>query len=125
MNSTLIAGTCIVTCALISYSIAVITEQRKMAIGRFGLFFFTLGVLLDITATIFMIIGSKNIPITFHGVLGYSALTGMLIDAILMWRTWLRTAPMAKKLHLFTRIAYAWWVVAYFAGGFIAMTKAV
>ncbi len=122
MNPTLMAGTAIVTVALIAYSIAVINEQRKRKISGFVLFFLTAGICLDITATVFMIIGSHRIPITFHGVLGYSALAGMLTDTVLIWKTRLRkTETVSKKLHIYTRIAYLWWVIAYFAGGFIAM----
>ena len=122
MNPTLMAGTAIVSVALIAYSIAVINEQLKRKISGFVLFFLTAGICLDITATVFMIIGSHRIPITFHGVLGYSALAGMLTDTVLIWKTRLRkTETVSKKLHIYTRIAYLWWVIAYFAGGFIAM----
>lgn len=124
MNQTLMMGTFIVTCALVAYTIAVITEQKKHAISLFVLILLTVGVSLDITATIFMIVGSKNIPLTFHGVIGYSALAGMLADTILLWRRKYKSEyAVSKKLHLYTRIAYLWWVVAYFAGGFIAMFK--
>ena len=130
MNPTLMAGTAIVTVALIAYSVGVIHEQRRRKISGFVLFFLTAGICLDITATIFMIIGSHHIPITFHGVLGYSALGGMLIDTILIWKARLqprlrprlkKTETVSKNLHLYTRIAYLWWVIAYFAGVFIAM----
>ncbi len=122
MNSTLIAGTVIVTFALISYSIGVITEQRKHSITRFVLTFLTIGITLDITSTIVMIVGSSNIPITFHGCLGYSALTVMLVDTICIWRLKLRhVEAVPRKLHLYTRFAYAWWVIAYIAGSLIAM----
>jgi len=122
MNSTLIAGTIIVTFALISYSIGVITEQRKHAITRFILTFLTIGITLDITSTLVMRVGSSNIPITFHGCLGYSALTVMLVDTICIWRLKLRRVEsVPRKLHLYTRFAYAWWVIAYIAGSMIAM----
>jgi hypothetical protein len=122
MNTTLTIGTVIVTLALISYSCAVITEQRKRLLSRFVLTFLTIGVILDITATCFMIAGSRRIPITFHGLLGYSALGAMLYDTILIWKAWLRGARSApKSLHIYTRFAYAWWVLAYVAGAFIAM----
>jgi hypothetical protein len=124
MNPTLMAGTGIVTCALISYSLAVVTEQRKHLVTRFVLTFLTIGIILDITATVFMIIGSHNIPITVHGLLGYSALGAMLTDTILIWK--FHRGPggsgaVPRKLHLYTRIAYSWWVLAYLAGGVIAM----
>ena len=51
MNALLITGSIIVTAALASYSIAVITEQLKKVINRTTLIFITLGITLDITAT--------------------------------------------------------------------------
>ena len=84
MKTILILGTSIVNLALISYSIAVITEQRRHALSSRVLVFLSMGLVLDITATILMIIGSENPAFTLHGLIGYSSLTGMLIDAILL-----------------------------------------
>ena len=67
MNPTLIKAVTVVTFALVFYSIAVITEQRKSSITGFVLTFLTLGVMLDISSTTLMIIGSGKIPITIHG----------------------------------------------------------
>lgn len=122
MNPTIVKAVIVVTCALVSYSIAVITEQRKSSITKFVLIFLTLGVTLDITSTILMIMGSSGI--TYHGFIGWSALLVMLIDAILIWRYWLKnkSATVSRGLNLYTRYAYVWWVVAYIAGAFIAMT---
>jgi EamA domain-containing membrane protein RarD len=81
-----------------------------------------MGIILDITATCFMIAGSHRIPITFHGILGYSALTAMFVDTILIWKTRIGGALRPSgKLHLYTRFAFGWWVLAYFAGGFVAV----
>lgn len=116
-------GTTIVTGALIFYSIAVITEQRKKTLSPFIMTCLTIGIVMDVTATAFMIAGSKNLPFTVHGFLGYSALLSMLIDTILTWRFWKSAnmrQPVPRGLHLYTRCAYAWWVLAYFAGGLIA-----
>ena len=122
MNSILVTGTIIVTCALIFYSISVISEQRKKTLTPLILATRTIGVVLDITATAFMIAGSRNIPFTFHGLLGYSALAAMLIDTILVWRYAKKQnlRPVSPGLKLYTRIAYLWWVMAYLAGGLIA-----
>lgn len=123
MNPTLIKGTIIVTCALIAYSIAVISEQRKKKISPLILAFLTGGILLDMTATIFMIIGTRHIRLTLHGLIGYSALAAMLAATIIIWRAFLRQQPaLSKKAHLYARLAYAWWVVGYFAGAIMAMT---
>ena len=123
MNPTLVRAVIVVTFALVFYSIGVITEQRSKALSRFSLGFITTGLVFDISSTALMIAGSGNIPITVHGFIGYSALTVMLVDTILLWRHWRRwrTAPLPRKLNLYTRIAYAWWVVAYVAGAIIAM----
>jgi hypothetical protein len=124
MNPVLIRAVIVVTFALITYSIGVIIEQRKQFISRGVRVFITAGVTLDIASTALMIIGSGKIPITVHGFIGYSALTVMLIDTILIWRHWSknRTAPVSRALNIYTRCAYGWWVVAYVAGAVIAMT---
>ena len=77
MNPLLKAGTAIVILALASYSLAILTEQRRRVISGFVLTFLTLGVALDITATTFMILGSSNTPFSVHGLLGYTSLAGM------------------------------------------------
>jgi FtsH-binding integral membrane protein len=113
----------IVTGALVFYSMAVITEQRKKLLSSFIMTYLTIGIILDVTATAFMIAGSRKLPFTFHGILGYSALLAMLIDTILTWRHWKgsnMSQPVPRGLHLYTRFAYLWWVLAYFAGGLIA-----
>ncbi len=116
-------GTVIVTFALIFYSIFIFAEQRHQVLTAFIVATLTLGVALDITSTTVMIVGSRNIQITPHGLLGYSALTGMLIDAILIWRHWRsnnKTLPISRRLNRYTRIAYGWWVLAYIAGAVLA-----
>jgi len=85
----------------------------------------TLGVIFDIAATACMIIGSTKSPFTLHGVLGYSSLTLMLIDAVLIWRFHL-TAPgqvVPRPLHLYSRIAYIWWLLAYVTGTTLVMLR--
>lgn len=122
MSPVLIAGVTIVNLALIAYSVAIITEQRKKTVNAFVLTFITAGVVLDITATICMILGSANSFATIHGLIGYSALAVMLIDAVLLWKLWLlKRAPVTvnHKLHLYSRYAYAWWVIAYITGALI------
>ena len=124
-----------VTLALLFYSIAVITEQRQGALSKRVLLFLTAGIACDISSTILMIAGSRHIPITLHGFIGYSALIVMLIDTVLIWRLWtgariradaagltVATAvEMPRGLHLYTRLAYGWWVIAYIAGAIISI----
>jgi len=124
MNILLMIGSFVVTLALIAYSIGIITEQRKHKIGRTVMRFVTIGIILDIIATTFMIVGSPNSPFTYHGFLGYSALGVMLIDVILIWRLKLKEgidAEVPKGLHLYSRYAYTWWVIAFITGGLMVI----
>jgi EamA domain-containing membrane protein RarD len=123
LNPTLFRAVAVVTLALIFYSLGVINEQRKHYVTPRILLFLTLGVILDISSTILMIIGARKIPITVHGFIGYSALILMLTDTILIWRHWRhnRQTPISNRLNWYTRIAYGWWVAAYIAGAVIAM----
>ena len=123
MNPVIIRAVIIVTFALLFYSIAVVTEQRKYAVSKRVLWFLTAGVLFDIASTVFMIVGSTNIPLTVHGVIGYTALLVMLVDAILIWRHWGRNGDgrIPRGLHLYTRIAYSWWVIAYIVGAIMSV----
>jgi len=118
LNSVIIRAVIVVSFALIFYSVAVITEQKKSAVTKLVLLFLTGGVLLDISSTLLMIIGSTNIPLTVHGVIGYTALLAMLIDTILIWKHWVRNGGEAipRNVHIYTRFAYGWWVIAYIVG---------
>lgn len=125
MNNLSITGALLVTLALISYSTAILSEQIKKKIIPRVMVFITLGVGLDITATLFMILGSRNSPFTFHGSLGYLALVVMIIECALLWNLLLKQgmrADVPDRLHRYSLLAYAWWVVAYITGSLIALT---
>jgi hypothetical protein len=126
MSPVLLAGVIIVNLALVSYSVAIIMEQRKKSVNVFVLTILTIGVVFDITATICMIIGSANSFATLHGLLGYSALAAMTVDAVLLWKhrlTHRTTIQVGNALNLYTRYAYAWWVIAYITGALIVAMK--
>jgi hypothetical protein len=127
MKTASIIGSMIVTLALVFYSLGFVKEQRKKRITHSILLFYTIGVSLDITATIFMIIGSSKGLLTIHGFIGYSSLLAMLIDTFLLWRYSLtngQVKEVSKNLHLYSRVAYIWWVMAYITGGLlVAISK--
>ena len=127
MKTASIIGSMVVTIALIFYSIGFAKERRKQIVSSGVLLFYTIGVSLDITATILMIIGSSKGILTVHGFIGYSSLLGMLSDTFQLWRHNLKEGPaiqVNKKLHLYSRIAYTWWVIAYITGGLlVALSK--
>jgi hypothetical protein len=127
MKTVSIIASLIVTLALVFYSIGFSKEsKRKLITGRV-LMFYTIGVCLDVTATILMIIGSSKGMLTVHGMIGYSSLLGMLTDTILLWNHNRKNGPdteVNKSLHIYSRIAFAWWVIAYITGGLlVAISK--
>lgn len=126
MSPILIAGTTIVNLALVAYSIAIITEQRHKRANNRVMIFLSVGVLLDIIATVCMVSGSTHSFMSSHGFLGYSALLAMLIDFTLLWRFRRNCGPgllVSKSLHLYSRYAYAWWVGAYITGAVIVAMR--
>ena len=126
MNTFILVGTSIVNLALVSYSIAIISEQRKRRISNFVLAFLTIGVTLDLTATVCMISGSTHSFVSSHGLIGYSSFIAMLTDCILLWKFRRKNGPdatVSKGLHLYSRIAYIWWILAYITGAIIVMAR--
>jgi uncharacterized repeat protein (TIGR03987 family) len=123
MNHLSLIGSFIVTLSLVSYSIGIISEQKSSKIKRRVLRFVTLGVLLDISATTFMILGSRNSPFTFHGFLGYSALLVMISETVSLWSSVHRLGmggDTPRWLHRYSLFAYIWWIIAYISGILIA-----
>ena len=114
-----------VTLALALYTVGTVKQQRSRRSTLAVRGWLTTGVVFDVVATALMIVASKSLSPTLHGVLGYSALAFMLTDTILMWRHARRhgTAEVSGRLHLYSRVAYGYWVVAYFTGAALVMAE--
>lgn len=114
-----------VTLALALYTVGTVKQQRSRRSTTAVRGWLTTGVVFDVTATALMIVASRSLSPTLHGVLGYSALAFMLTDTVLMWRHSRRAggAPVSNGLHLFSRAAYGYWVVAYFTGAALVMAE--
>jgi len=127
MKTILMIGVTVVNLALIFYSIAILKIARKKIVNKTAIFFLSFGLLFDISATICMILGSKNSPFTFHGILGYSSLLAMLIDTLLIWKLFIGSEEspksLNKNLHVYSLISYSWWIVAYVTGAIIVFSK--
>jgi hypothetical protein len=122
MKTASIIGSMIVTFALLFYSLGYFNERKRRLITSRVLTFYTIGVTLDITATIFMIIGSGKGMLTLHGFIGYSSLLGMLTDTFFIWKHYLKAGadkPVSNTLQRYSGIAYTWWVLAYITGGLL------
>lgn len=126
MNPVSMVGAVLVTLALISYGIGSFALQKSKQVTGKVLGFLSSGIVLDIAATICMIIGSKNTPFTIHGFLGYSAFLVMFIDLVLVWRVRRNkgmNGKIGKALLLYAKLAYGWWVIAYITGSLLVMVK--
>jgi hypothetical protein len=125
MKPVLIAGISIVNLALISYTTAIIIQTRKKLLTRYVLIFLVTGVIFDITSTICMIIASGK-SITLHGIIGYSALAGMLTETIFSYlhkRKYGLNSTISSQFKLWSSMAYLYWVIAYITGAIIVMLK--
>lgn len=118
MSPILITGTIIVNLALLSYAIGIIGEQRTHRVSSRVLAVLVVGVCLDVTATACMIAGSSRGPFTLHGLLGFSSLAAMLSETYFAWRHRKANGDgvVPAWLHLWSRIAFGWWLVAYVTG---------
>ncbi|MBK7173604.1 MAG: hypothetical protein IPH84_10320 [Bacteroidales bacterium] len=125
MQAVLVAGITIVNLALISYSIAIFTQSRSKTLGRKVLVFLSIGVILDISATICMVIGSGKF-LTLHGIIGYTSLSGMLTDTIFSFY-YARKYGLGKRIpgqfNKWSITAYLYWVIAYITGALLVMLK--
>lgn len=125
MDPIRVAAVATVTLALALYTVGTIREQRTRRVDRHVRAFLSIGVVFDVTATILMIVASGTVGITVHGLLGYSALALMLTDTVLLWRHFAvrGRASVPRGLHLYSRIAYLYWVIAYFTGAALVMME--
>lgn len=126
MNPLAIVGAFIITLSLLSYGIGCIAVMRFKIITPGVLIFLTLGVLLDIVAVTFMIIGSSKGAFTPHGILGYSAMLTMIINLILIWRSYFRIgfdSIISNSVIVYSKYAYAWWLIAYITGSLLVIWK--
>ncbi|GMV05000.1 MAG: hypothetical protein AMXMBFR53_12800 [Gemmatimonadota bacterium] len=125
MSPITIFAVTVVNLALVAYGVGIVTEQRTHKVTARALFWLRLGVVLDVVATTAMILGSSSGPFTLHGYVGYSALAVMMTETGLAWRHRSQRGDedVPRWLHLFSRFAYTWWVLAYFTGAWLVMRE--
>ena len=126
MAKVTIFGIFFVHIALILYTLFIIFESRKQKTTKLVLTLITLAVMFDIIATTCMMIGTTRTYFTFHGIMGYTGLLLMIIDAVLLWKHKLKYGMetiISKSLSLFSKIAYTWWVIAYITGVIVSIFR--
>jgi len=122
MNKYLESGIIIVNLALISYTIFFLKKKKGLITSK-TILYLILGVCFDLTATVLMIIGSHKTLLTLHGIIGYTALIGMIIEAGLVVKYYQTKRVLVGKLLIYTRIIYFWWIIVYILGLVLVMKK--
>ena len=123
MNPILGTAVVVVQLALLSYTVFIVLEQRAHRVTPGARRWLTAGVVFDVISTLGMMLGTSGPILTFHGIIGYSALAAMVADLALLRRHVARhgDAEVPRGLHLYSRFAYLWWVVAYVTGSVLVL----
>jgi hypothetical protein len=108
----------------VSYTVGIVLEQRSHRVRLSTLNWLRVGIVLDVVATACMIAGSSRGPFTPHAFLGFSSLAAMLVETSLAWRHHAARGDelVPGWLHSYSRIAYAWWLIAYATGAYLVMS---
>ncbi|KAF0238564.1 MAG: hypothetical protein FD181_936 [Prolixibacteraceae bacterium] len=124
MNFLAVVGAFIITLSLLSYGIGSIAVVRFKIVTTGILVFLTLGVLLDFVAVIMMIMNSGKSLFSLHGLLGYSAIITMIINVFLVWRLYFKNgldSVIGNSVIMYSKIAYAWWLIVYITGSILVI----
>ena len=126
LATVILAGVVLIHIAFVLYTIFIIKESKYKRATPGVVGFITVAVLFDISATSAMMIGTEKQYFTTHGILGYTALCLMILDAIYIWKHRLRhgsSVPFSDVLNRNSKLAYALWLAAFSTGEIIAFMK--
>ena len=124
MSHVIIAGVILIHIAFILYSVFIYKEHKYKRATKGVVGFITVAVAFDISATVCMMIGTAEKYFTLHGVLGYTALAVMVIDAIFIWRHKTKygsEVPFSETLNRNSKLGYILWLFAFFTGELLAI----
>lgn len=123
MSHVIIAGVILIHIALVLYTVFIFKEHKHKRATKGVVGFITVAVIFDISATVCMMVGTSEQYFTLHGILGYTALTVMVIDAIFIWKHKLRHGSevlFSDTLNRNSKLGYILWLVAFFTGEMLA-----
>lgn len=125
MKTLVLVGIVVVVLALAAYTAGIVALLRARRANRKALGLLSTGVVLDFVSTGCMVEAAESSLLTPHGIVGFSALGGMIVLTVLAWRHRLRRGeePLPDWLRTLARFAYGWWVVAFFTGAGVAMSR--
>lgn len=126
MSYVILAGVVLIHTALVLYTIFIIKESKYQRATKGVVGFITAAVIFDVSATGCMMIGTEKEFFTTHGILGYTALATMLVDAFFIWKHKLRhgpDVPFSEALNRNSKLAYVLWLIAFASGEYVAIMK--
>lgn len=113
-------GALCATVALILYVVGILMTVISGKVKKRNVVMQTAAVVLDATATVCMMIQSQGIiPADFHGWIGYSALTLMVIDLVLIVRH-RDSERIGAAMRIYALVVLVFWIYAY-SLGFVKM----
>lgn len=124
MEQIAVVGALIITLSLLVYGIGSITLIRFKIVSALVLVFLTLGVLFDISAVVLMMRGMKGSLLSVHSIIGYLAFALMLSNTVWAWKSYFVhgiDSRIGNKQHIFAKIAYLYWVLAYIGGSVLML----
>ena len=126
MPTLVIISTALITLALIFYSIGVWSERIARYLKLWHVVAFWIGFTFDISGTYAMhLLATGPFDITeLHTLTGQIALWLMLIHSIWATRVIIKNDEKLRKIfHRFSIIVWMIWLVPYFGGMFIGMSR--
>ncbi len=123
MNIYIRIGSTVVLLALVFYTLGFVNERKIKTAGKTVLLFYTLGLVMDVTATGLMIKGATHL-FSIHGLIGYTSLTGMIVEVISLWRFKIKKGMQQyfpQWLHRLSVYTYSWWIIAFVTGLVLVM----
>lgn len=124
MSLIILAGVILIHIAAVLYTIFIIKEWKHRRATKGVARFIAAAVIFDVLATSCMMIGTNEKYFTLHGILGYTALAIMAMDAILIWKhrsKFGHEVPFSKALHRVSLFGYCLWVLAFGTGEYLAV----
>ena len=121
----LIAAICVITSALVFYTIGVWGERLQKKLKSWHILFFLLGLLSDAVGTGLMehIARLTQLHDEIHTITGVIAILLMMVHAI--WAIWTyKLGSLKAKQHFnrFSIVVWIIWLIPYFIGAYLGMS---
>lgn len=121
----LVAAICVISSALIFYTVGVWGERLQRKLKFWHLVFFLLGLLADAAGTALMenIARLTHLHDELHTVTGTAAILLMFVHAMWAIRTYVKGSPQAKAhFSRFSVVVWLIWLVPYCIGIYLGMS---